>query len=46
MSREQALPVVSMAGKSGVAKTTALKHIVRELKRRGYRMEKIEIANE
>jgi len=38
MSREHAVPVVSMVGKSGVGKTTALELIIRELKRRGYRV--------
>ena len=31
-------PVVSVVGRSGVGKTTALERIVRELKRRGYRV--------
>jgi len=29
---------VSLVGKSGVGKTTALEHVIRELKRRGYRV--------
>jgi molybdopterin-guanine dinucleotide biosynthesis protein B len=32
------VPVVSLVGKSGVGKTTALERILRELKRRGYRV--------
>ncbi|MEJ2210783.1 MAG: molybdopterin-guanine dinucleotide biosynthesis protein B [Anaerolineae bacterium] len=38
MSRERAVPVVSLVGKSGVGKTTVLEPIIRELKRRGYRV--------
>jgi molybdopterin-guanine dinucleotide biosynthesis protein B len=32
------VPVVSVVGKSGVGKTTALERIIRELKRRGHRV--------
>jgi len=32
------IPVISMVGKSGVGKTTALVRVIRELKRRGYRV--------
>jgi molybdopterin-guanine dinucleotide biosynthesis protein B len=32
------VPVVSMVGKSGVGKTTALERVIREIKRRGYRV--------
>jgi molybdopterin-guanine dinucleotide biosynthesis protein B len=38
MSRQRAVPVVSMVGKSGVGKTTALEKVIAELKRRGYRV--------
>ncbi len=38
MSAERETPVVSVVGKSGVGKTTALELIIRELKRRGYRV--------
>jgi molybdopterin-guanine dinucleotide biosynthesis protein B len=37
MSAEE-VPVVSLVGKSGVGKTTALERIIRELKRRGHRV--------
>lgn len=33
-----AVPVVSVVGKSGVGKTTFLEKLIRELKRRGYRI--------
>jgi molybdopterin-guanine dinucleotide biosynthesis protein B len=32
------IPVVSLVGKSGVGKTTALERVIREVKRRGYRL--------
>lgn len=32
------VPVVSVVGKSGVGKTTALERIIREIKRRGYKV--------
>ncbi len=32
------MPVISVVGRSGVGKTTALERIIRELKRRGYRV--------
>lgn len=38
MSKKDGVPVVSMVGRSGVGKTTALERIIRELKRRGYRV--------
>lgn len=38
MSSGQAVPVISVVGKSGVGKTTALERILPELKRRGYRV--------
>lgn len=38
MSEHETVPVISLVGKSGVGKTTALEGILRELKRRGYRV--------
>ncbi len=38
MSEVVRIPVISVVGKSGVGKTTALVRIIRELKRRGYRV--------
>jgi molybdopterin-guanine dinucleotide biosynthesis adapter protein len=38
MTRNRSVPVVSVVGPSGVGKTTALEPIIRELKRRGYRV--------
>jgi molybdopterin-guanine dinucleotide biosynthesis protein B len=38
MSGDGSVPVVSMVGKSGVGKTTALELVIREIKRRGYRV--------
>lgn len=38
MSRSGDVPVISVVGRSGVGKTTALERIIRELKRRGYRV--------
>jgi molybdopterin-guanine dinucleotide biosynthesis protein B len=38
MRENHGVPVVSMVGKSGVGKTTILEPIIRELKRRGYRV--------
>jgi molybdopterin-guanine dinucleotide biosynthesis protein B len=32
------VPIISMVGKSGVGKTTALELIIREIKQRGYRL--------
>ena len=32
------VPVISLVGKSGVGKTTALERVIREIKRRGYRV--------
>jgi molybdopterin-guanine dinucleotide biosynthesis protein B len=38
MSVERNVPVVSMVGKSGVGKTTVLERVIREVKRRGYKL--------
>jgi molybdopterin-guanine dinucleotide biosynthesis protein B len=38
MSSTGFIPVISLVGKSGVGKTTALERIIREIKRRGYRV--------
>jgi molybdopterin-guanine dinucleotide biosynthesis protein B len=38
MSQSGVVPVISMVGKSGVGKTTALEHVIREIKRRGYKV--------
>jgi molybdopterin-guanine dinucleotide biosynthesis protein B len=38
VSGRETVPVISLVGKSGVGKTTALEGILRELKRRGYRV--------
>ena len=38
MSANNRVPVISLVGKSGAGKTTALEHIIREIKRRGYRV--------
>ena len=38
MSSERRVPVISIVGKSDVGKTTALEKILREIKRRGYRV--------
>jgi molybdopterin-guanine dinucleotide biosynthesis protein B len=38
VSEHESVPVISLVGKSGVGKTTALEAILRELKRRGYRV--------
>ena len=38
LRNESEVPVVSVVGRSGVGKTTALERIIRELKRRGYRV--------
>jgi molybdopterin-guanine dinucleotide biosynthesis protein B len=38
MSPDRRVPIVSMVGKSGVGKTTVLERLIRELKRRGYRV--------
>lgn len=36
--QRRAVPVVSFVGKSGVGKTTALERVIREIKRRGYKV--------
>ena len=38
MSERTCVPIVSMVGKSGVGKTTALELVIREIKQRGYRV--------
>lgn len=38
MTQDGGVPVVSMVGKSGVGKTTALERVIREIKRRGYKV--------
>jgi molybdopterin-guanine dinucleotide biosynthesis protein B len=38
MSESPRVPVISVVGKSGVGKTTALERVIRELKRRGYKV--------
>ena len=38
MSQDGSVPVISVVGKSGVGKTTALERIIAELKHRGYRV--------
>jgi len=38
MSDDSTVPIVSLVGKSGVGKTTAMERIIRELKARGYRV--------
>jgi len=38
MNDQSAVPIVSLVGKSGVGKTTAMERIIRELKARGYRV--------
>lgn len=38
MTRDGSVPVISVVGKSGVGKTTALERVIREIKRRGYRV--------
>jgi molybdopterin-guanine dinucleotide biosynthesis protein B len=38
MSRDRRVPVISIVGKSDAGKTTALEGIIREIKRRGYRV--------
>ena len=38
MTGNGGVPVISMVGKSGVGKTTALERVIREVKRRGYRV--------
>ena len=38
MIQEREVPVVSFVGKSGAGKTTAVEQVIRELKRRGYRI--------
>jgi molybdopterin-guanine dinucleotide biosynthesis protein B len=38
VSERRDVPVISVVGKSGVGKTTALEQVIRELKRRGHRV--------
>ena len=38
MSDRDRVPIISIVGKSGVGKTTALERVVREIKMRGYRV--------
>jgi molybdopterin-guanine dinucleotide biosynthesis protein B len=38
MTGNGSVPVISMVGKSGVGKTTALERVIREIKRRGYKV--------
>lgn len=38
MSQDGRVPVISVVGKSGVGKTTALEQVIRELKQRGYKV--------
>ena len=38
MSDRREVPIISLVGKSGVGKTTAMERIIRELKARGYRV--------
>ena len=38
MTAKHNVPVVSLVGKSGVGKTTVLERVIREIKRRGYRL--------
>jgi molybdopterin-guanine dinucleotide biosynthesis protein B len=38
MSQDGPAPVISFVGKSGVGKTTVLERVIREIKRRGYRV--------
>jgi molybdopterin-guanine dinucleotide biosynthesis protein B len=38
MSQDGRVPVISVVGKSGVGKTTALEQVIRELKERGYKV--------
>jgi molybdopterin-guanine dinucleotide biosynthesis protein B len=38
VSERTRVPIVSMVGKSGVGKTTALELVIREIKQRGYRV--------
>ena len=38
MSTGRPVPVVSLVGKSGVGKTTVLERVLREIKRRGYKV--------
>jgi molybdopterin-guanine dinucleotide biosynthesis protein B len=38
MSRPGEVPVISFVGKSGVGKTTVLEPVIREIKRRGFRL--------
>jgi molybdopterin-guanine dinucleotide biosynthesis protein B len=38
VSENRDVPIISLVGKSGVGKTTALERILRELKRRGHRV--------
>lgn len=38
MNEKGSVPVISMVGKSGVGKTTVLEWVIREIKRRGYKV--------
>lgn len=38
MTADHNVPVVSLVGKSGVGKTTVLERVIREIKRRGYKL--------
>jgi molybdopterin-guanine dinucleotide biosynthesis protein B len=38
MSQNEGVPVISVVGKSGVGKTTALERVIQEIKLRGYRV--------
>lgn len=38
MRNRRSIPVVSFVGRSGVGKTTALEHVIRELKQRGLKV--------
>ena len=38
MRPDRRVPIVSLVGKSGVGKTTVLERLIREMKRRGYRL--------
>lgn len=38
MRPDRRVPIVSLVGKSGVGKTTVLERLIREMKRRGYRV--------
>jgi molybdopterin-guanine dinucleotide biosynthesis protein B len=38
VKKNGSVPIISIVGKSGVGKTTALERVIREIKRRGYRV--------